>query len=106
MKEHINIKDWYLSQFVDFEKSLNGGKENLIHQKRKEAISSFSKLEFPTVKNEEWKYTSLNPLLNHNFIQTFERKSISKEFIKSKLFNEMEHSLIVFINGKIGRAHV
>ena len=100
MNKSVNIKDWYISNFGEFEKRLNGGRENFIHQKRKEAISSFSKLDFPTVKNEDWKYTSIAPLLKHNFVPTFERKSISKEFIESKLFSKMEHSLIVFINGK------
>jgi Fe-S cluster assembly protein SufD len=100
MNNSINIKDWYISKFDQFEKILNGGRENFIHQKRKDAISYFSRLEFPTVKDEEWKYTSIAPLLKHNFVPSFEKKSISKEFIKSKLFYEMEHSLIVFINGR------
>lgn len=95
----MEIKDWYLSNFSEFEKRLNGGKENYIHQKRKEALSSFSKLDFPTIKDEDWKYTSIAPLLKHNFVPSYEKKIISEEFIKSLLFDEMEHSLIVFVNG-------
>jgi len=55
MNNSTNIKDWYISNFSEFEKSLNGGKESSIHKKRKDAISNFSRLEFPTVKDEEWK---------------------------------------------------
>ena len=62
MDKMIDIKDWYLSNFGEFEKRLNGGKESSIHEKRKEALSNFSKLEFPTTKDEEWKYTSIAPL--------------------------------------------
>ena len=100
MDKTIEIKDWYISKFGEFEKRLNGGKESSIHQKRKEALSFFSKLDFPTIKDEEWKYTSLAPLLKYNFVPSYEKKTVSNEFIKSLLFDEMEHSLIVFINGR------
>ncbi len=100
MNKVVDIKDWYISNFGEFEKRLNGGKESSIHQKRKDALSNFSRLEFPTIKDEEWKYTSIAPLLKHNFVPSYERKIVSEEFIKSLLFDEMEHSLIVFINGR------
>jgi Fe-S cluster assembly protein SufD len=99
-REIVDIKDWYISNFGEFEKRLNGGKESSIHQKRKDALSNFSRLEFPTIKDEEWKYTSIAPLLKYNFIPSYEKKIVSKDFIKSLLFDEMEHSLIVFINGR------
>ena len=105
MNNPVDIKDWYLSNFGEFEKRLNGGKENSIHQKRKTALSNFSRLEFPTIKDEEWKYTSIAPLLKYNFVPKFVRKVIPKDFIKSLLFDEMEHSLIVFINGRISTEH-
>lgn len=100
MDKVVNIKDWYISNFGEFEKRLNGGKENSIHLKRKEALSNFSRLEFPTIKDEEWKYTSIAPLLKHNFVPALDKKTVSKDFIKSLLFDKMEHSLIVFINGR------
>ena len=87
MDKTIEIKNWYISNFGEFEKRLNGGKENSIHEKRKSALSNFSKLEFPTIKDEEWKYTSIAPLLKHNFLPSFEEKSVSKELIKSNLFD-------------------
>ena len=100
MDKTIEIKDWYISNFGEFEKRLNGGKESSIHKKRKDALSNFSRLEFPTIRDEEWKYTSVAPLLKYNFVPSYDKKTVSKEFIKSLLFDEMEHSLIVFINGR------
>jgi Fe-S cluster assembly protein SufD len=105
MNKSIEIKDWYISNFGEFEKRLNGGKESSIHQKRKDALSNFSRLEFPTIKDEEWKYTSIAPLLKYNFVPSYEKKIISKELINSLLFDEMEHSLIVFINGRYSTEH-
>jgi Fe-S cluster assembly protein SufD len=105
MEKTLDIKDWYVSNFSEFEKRLNGGKEKFIHEKRKEALSNFSKLHFPSTKDEEWKYTSIAPLLKHNFAPSLEKKNIPKEFIKSNLFDQMEHSLIVFINGSYSAEH-
>jgi len=100
MDKAIDIKDWYISNFGEFEKRLNGGKESLIHEKRKAALSNFSRLDFPSIKDEEWKYTSLAPLLKYNFSPSYEKKSVSKDFISSLLFDELEHSLMVFVSGK------
>lgn len=100
MDKTIDIKDWYISNFGEFEKRLNGGKENPIHQKRKEALSNFSRLNFPSIKDEEWKYTSIAPLLKYNFSPSYEKKTVSKDFISSLLFDEPGHSLLVFINGR------
>jgi len=105
MDKTIDVKDWYISNFGEFEKRLNGGKENSIHQIRKDALSNFSKLDFPSLKDEEWKYTSIAPLLKYNFVPSFNKKNISKDFIKSLLFDEMEHSLLVFINGIYSEEH-
>jgi Fe-S cluster assembly protein SufD len=100
MNKTIDIKDWYISNFGEFEKRLNGGKESTIHEKRKEALSNFSRLDFPSIKDEEWKYTSIGPLLKYNFVPSYEKKNISKDFINSLLFDQLEHSLIVFVNGR------
>jgi len=105
MNKMIDIKDWYISNFGEFEKRLNGGKESSIHQLRKDALSNFSKLEFPSIKDEEWKYTSIVPLLKYNFVTSLKEKKISKDFIKSLLFDGLEHSLIVFINGRFSNEH-
>ena len=94
------IKNWYIDHFGKFENSLNGGASAPIHKIRKDAISNFSKLEFPTTRNEEWKYTSIAPLLKHTFTPAKDDKpSISRKEVKKYLFDKLEHSLLVFVNG-------
>ena len=56
----------FINQFDEFEKSLNGEKSSDFHKVRKDAISKFAELTFPTQKDEEWKYTSLNTLLKND----------------------------------------
>ena len=67
MENTLEIKNLFLSQFTDFENSLNGGKSKPVHELRKSAISNFSDLQFPTTRDEEWKYTNISPLLKHTF---------------------------------------
>ncbi len=102
MTETLEIKDiknWYIEHFGKFENSLNGGASNPIHKIRKDAISNFSKLEFPTTRNEEWKYTSIAPLLKHAFIPAKNDSAVSKKQVQKFLFDRLEHSLLVFVNG-------
>jgi Fe-S cluster assembly protein SufD len=107
MNEILNIKDWYLTQFKDFENSLNGENTGLIRELRRDAINNFSRLEFPDTKNEEWKYTNISPLLKHNFTPAFAVTRIKKEDVRKYLFdsfkdensNIFEYNLLVFVNG-------
>jgi len=68
MENTLDIKKLFLSHFADFENSLNGGKAKPVHELRRSAISKFSELQFPTTRDEEWKYTNISPLLKHDFV--------------------------------------
>ncbi len=94
-----DIKSSYIDNFGKFENSLNGGASAPIHKIRKEAISNFSRLEFPTTRNEEWKYTSIAQLLKHTFTPAQKITLKDKNRVKKFLFDELEHSLLVFVNG-------
>ncbi|HKI77479.1 MAG TPA: Fe-S cluster assembly protein SufD [Ignavibacteriaceae bacterium] len=100
MNQSTEIKDWYLSEFKKFENSLNGESKLPIHQLRKEAIDNFSKLDFPNTKEEEWKYTNISPLLKYNFKPASGKGNVSSNQISKFLFDEMEKSLLVFVNGQ------
>jgi Fe-S cluster assembly protein SufD len=99
MENKIDIKNYYLTQFDEFEKSLNGEKSSDFHKVRKDAISKFAELTFPTQKDEEWKYTNISSLLKHNFSPVSNKEKVSSETINKFLFDKMEHSLLVFVNG-------
>lgn len=60
-------KEWYKEQFRTFEKGLNGQKSLPIHNLRKQALEQFLALDFPDSKNEDWKYTNIEPILNRTF---------------------------------------
>ncbi len=94
-----DIKQYFINQFDEFEKSLNGEKTSDFHKVRKDAISKFAELTFPTQKDEEWKYTNISSLLKYNFSPVSIKENVSSETINKFLFDKMEHSLLVFVNG-------
>ena len=57
----------YLSAFESFENDLNGQARSSIHSLRKNAISRFAELGFPTSRDEAWKATDLSPITSLPF---------------------------------------
>ncbi|MFI5212190.1 MAG: Fe-S cluster assembly protein SufD, partial [Ignavibacteria bacterium] len=89
---------WYISSFKKIEESLNGESKTPFHELRKNAISKFEEFDFPTIKNEEWKYTNIAPLLKYNFKQVTGVK-ISKKDIEKFLIPGLKVNLAVIVNG-------
>jgi Fe-S cluster assembly protein SufD len=99
MENKTDIKQYFINQFDEFEKSLNGEKSSDFHKVRKDAISQLAGLTFPTQKDEEWKYTNISSLLKHSFSPASSKENVRSAAINKFLFDKMEHSLLVFVNG-------
>ncbi|AFH50598.1 Fe-S cluster assembly protein SufD [Ignavibacterium album JCM 16511] len=97
---NIDFKQWFIENFQSFEKSLNGGKTESFHRIRKDALSKFSSIKIPTIKDEEWKYTNISSIIKHNFSVVPPKKDTAPEIIGKFLFDKLEHHLLVFINGE------
>lgn len=106
MSKITELKNWYLDKFKDFENSLNGESKLPFHQTRIDAIQKFSDLNFPTIKDEEWKFTNISSLLNHNFKPASENVlEFDHSIIEKYLFDEKEYITIVFVNGVFSQKH-
>lgn len=99
--EFKNSKEWYLSNFKTFEKKLNGESKTFLHEIRKAALKELAELNFPTLRNEEWKYTDVTPISNQNFTPAV--NSVLPRFtngdIQKYLFQNFDYYLVVFVNG-------
>ncbi len=95
----IDIKDWYISAFNNFESQLNGSSEIPFHRVRKEAISNLDRMGFPTRRDEEWKYTDIRPVLQNRYRFAHQAKKLSRQVIQPFQLPEMSRNFIVFING-------
>lgn len=99
-------QEWYLSNFQAFEKNLNGDQASPIHKIRRTAISRFVELGFPTVHDEEWKYTDVSPIIERTFKPTFvEAEAIRRlppqmiQQIRPFTLEEAGYHRVVFVNG-------
>ena len=99
MSSSLELKELFLKQFLSFENTLNGEKEFPFHQIRKDAIKKFSALNFPSIKDEEWKYTNINPLLSKAFKSADSIPEVDPQFIDKYLFDKKDFITLVFVNG-------
>ncbi len=99
--EKKNPKEWYISNFETFEKKLNGESKTYLHEIRKAALKELESLNFPTLRNEEWKYTDVSPIVNNNFVPAVNTTpaKVDKKTIDQLLFKNFDYHLLVFING-------
>lgn len=93
----MELKDKLISSFFAFEEGLDSDNIDTI---RNQAIKDFETLGFPNRKDENWKYTSLNSLLKHDY-SVFPKKEDAIEYkdIKKYLIHDIDTYDLVFIDG-------
>ena len=103
---NTNGKQHYLNDFVKLKKKLPGYKRPWISRIRQEAIHSFEELGFPSVRNEQWKYTNVAPLTKIPFELTNEKdlESLSAKDIAPFVFGTQATHQLVFVNGQYSQA--
>lgn len=97
--KHQDLKEILLHNYKNLENSLNGKSSPVLLTRRKEAIQHFERLGFPTLKNEEWKYTNIAPALKKDFAFDV-APSLSPKEIEPFLLKDVTANVLVFINGK------
>ncbi|MCX7797819.1 MAG: Fe-S cluster assembly protein SufD [Melioribacter sp.] len=97
---YSKVKNWYLSNFEIFSKRLNGSK-NFFNEIREKAVAKFTELDFPTRKNEEWKYTDITPILKYNFVPSalVSIPKLTLDEINKLLFKDFDFYLATIVNG-------
>ena len=97
-------REKFIELFQQYENGLNGQKKYTGHPIQKTAIKRLSNdINFPTRRNEDWKYTSVAGLLHPPYQQPkpFE---LAAADIKPFLFEGLDVYLLVFVNGKYNKA--
>ncbi len=97
----MKLKDKLLTSFFELENKAVLNVDASIHDMRIQAIDAFEKKGFPTKKDEEWKYTSLQSLLKKDYIILPNSDEITVELkdVKKYVIHEMDTYKIVFIDG-------
>lgn len=93
-------KDWYISNFAKLEESLNGESKSEFHNVRKNALELFGQTGFPTVKMEDWKYTDVSPIFEHEYNYGELLPKVSHKDVEKFKIENLNAVLLVFVNGK------
>jgi Fe-S cluster assembly protein SufD len=102
MQQGQNIEQ-YLAAFKNHQKNGGGLGPAWLKELRQSAIASFGKLGFPTIRDEDWKYTSVAPIVSTDFAwrerDAIRAEAVTTEEILALSFADSEHSRLVFVDG-------
>ena len=94
----MSLKDKLVSSFFAFEDHLED--DSPIHDIRSNAINIFEGQGFPTKKEEDWKYTSLKAILNHDYCLFPNRdSSVELKKVRKYFLHDIDTYKIVFVDG-------
>ncbi|MCK7589365.1 Fe-S cluster assembly protein SufD [Subsaxibacter sp. CAU 1640] len=95
----MELKEKLISSFMAFENLVDV--DLPVHDVRSEAIKRFESQGFPSKKEENWKYTSLNNVLKHNY-SVFPKHDNAIEYndVKKYFIHDIDTYKVVFIDGK------
>lgn len=95
----MDLKEKLLSSFLVFENQLED--DAYMIDVRNDAIKAFEEKGFPSKKEENWKYTSLNSILKVDYsIFPKQENAIDYNDIKKYFIHDIDTYKIVFIDGK------
>lgn len=95
----MSLKEKLVSSFMAFEDMVDVN--STVHDIRSEAMKTFEAEGFPSKRQEDWKYTSLNSVLKHDY-SVFPKQENALEFkdVKKYFIHEIDSYKIIFIDGK------
>jgi Fe-S cluster assembly protein SufD len=93
----------YLSAFRLYQENGRGRGPGWLRKLREAGIASFEKLGFPTNRNEDWKYTSVDSLarglFERNELGGNNAKAVAADAIRGLSFTDSSCNRLVFVNG-------
>jgi Fe-S cluster assembly protein SufD len=95
-------RDHYIGEFSKLERESHPRQPTWLGLVRKAALDRFVALGFPTLDDEEWKYTNVAPIAKTSYRLGTESKvpGLKVEQLQRITFGEMECSYLVFLNGR------
>lgn len=95
---YAEVKDRFRSLFNVFEGALNGHRDHQLHNYRKAGIQRLDTLDFPTRRDENWKYTSLNKVLQLPLQDSYQ-VDIDEKTIDKLAIPDLNACRLVLVNG-------
>jgi Fe-S cluster assembly protein SufD len=91
--------DAWLADFDGFEREQLKA-ANWLAPARKAALARFAELGFPTIRDEEWRFTNVAPIVKTRFVRPSTRPDVTLDQIRPWLFGDGVAARLVFVNGR------
>lgn len=95
-----DMKQWYLDNYQKFNKIVGN---DFFSKERETATKRFKVKDFPTKKDEDWKYTNISPILKNEYIPSPLLETSSEEVTQSDIdkikIPNLDANILVFVNG-------
>ena len=91
---------------TDFQqrKVADENENDTLHAWRQNAFEKFRQQGFPSIRQEDWKYTNLVPFLKEELqteAQAHDYNEISPEKLKQYFINKLDAHVLVLVNGEL-----
>ncbi len=99
-------KEQIIEQFEElfrrYEAQLNGQKEQAVHAVRRKAIEALAEVGIPTRKDEEWRFTDLQPLFSRSFDLPVKEsgQAVTAGQVQPFLYVDFPGPQLVFVDGQ------
>ena len=97
----VKQADPYLKAFERFEQAAATTQPSWLFPLRKAGIARFAELGFPTLKNEDWRFTNVAPIAKLPFKPALDaaRDGLTKDSLDQFSFAKLPGTRLVFVNG-------
>src|SRR5216110_480123 len=97
----MNETDPYLEQFERFEQPGAGNQPQWVYAIRQAGMARFAELGFPTLKDEDWRFTNVAPIAKLPFQPIFDAGTdgVRAKTLSQFTFSELSGARLVFVNG-------
>ncbi len=91
----------YESVFTKLEPALRASGPAWLHDLRREGLDRFKSLGFPTLKEEEWRFTRTRPISERDFVPASAAPALDKAVIAARTFDDAGCHRLVLVNGLV-----
>jgi Fe-S cluster assembly protein SufD len=101
MQKTAKEKENYFSAYKLFARTREGRDPVWLANLREKAAGHFELLDFPTTRDEAWKYTNVAPILRKAFRQVFDlqQERVTHQDLAPFTFEETRRAQLVFVDG-------
>ena len=98
LNPNTDLKTQLIAEFGATEDRLNGASRTPFFQRKKEALRTFEKLGFPTIRHEEWKYSNVKGLLSQAF-DFHAPGQVTADDVDALRIPNLDGNILYFVNG-------